>query len=268
VVVDAADTGTAPAGFRLRRLAVRLVLAAGLAGIALILGAALNAGTASADELPATANDNSSGGLLGTLVGSVTDTVTGVVSTSVSATLSTTLDVVDTTVHSIGTVVGGTPNPAPADTAPDNTTTPAATPVTTRRSSVPVTTKPVAHTAHHEQAVVSTRTVRRHPVGTRHAATVAAPRAVRAAHPATPAAHIAGPGRHRPVPLPAPQEPNPAMPVSSCGAGHSPTGPIRSAFAVVPSHSDRTALAAADGWSADPAVLAARSQGLPTTSPD
>jgi hypothetical protein len=271
VVVDVADTGFLPAaGARLRRLAVRLTLAAGLAGIALVLGAVL-ASTASADELPATASDSGStgNGLLGTLVGSVTNTVTG----TVQSTLSTTLDIVDntvdTTVDTVGTVVdsavGSVVGTAPG-IAPEPATPVTATPVTTHTSA------PVAHTTAHPRQAVSTRPVRHHPVVTpRHAATVAPAQSVHVAHPVTPTAHTAGLLTHRPARLPSPatpQCPNPAVPASSSSAGHGPTGSARSALAVVPCHADLTATAGSDGWSADPATLAARSQGLPATAPD
>lgn len=246
-------TGTS-IGCRLRRIAVRLLLGAGLAGAAFLCCALLGAGTASAAQTPTTPTTGHSGhGLLGTLVGSVTTTLDG------------TLTVLDTTAT---TVVEPPPAAGPVTTpqppAPPVATKPLPAKKTTAKHSITaVTARPATAPTRTKPAVSS-----RHAVT--HAATATVRKAAPAARPVPAQPRSAGAGHHRPAPLPtpAPQYPSPAVPASSVSAGHDGAMTARHLVATAPSHSDLRSATGAGGWSADPAALAARSQGLPTTSPD
>lgn len=132
-----AGTGVVAGDRRLRRWAVRLLTAAGIAGLAWLFAAFLNSGVASADELPSTGSGaegstvtstavadptpvrmnsaastgSDSNGLLGSLLGTVGTTVTGTVSSlssSLSDTVSDTVSTLTGTVNGATDVVTGT----------------------------------------------------------------------------------------------------------------------------------------------------------------
>lgn len=257
VVVDVTGSGNEPGiGWRLRTVAVRILVGAGLAAVAWLLGAALGAGTASAAEpsLPATgsphASSHASNGLLGRVVGTVTGTVTGAVGHLVGNT---------TTTTTVGTVE------PPKATPPKRTATPPATPPastrTTQRTTravpvavaVPPTTAAVTEALHHTLVVPTRREAVRTPTTT---PSVTPHRRFTE----TPAPH--------PGPAPAPLAPSPDVPVTVVSAGHSTGDLTRAATAAdVPDPAVPTQ-AGPGGWRADPATPAARCQCLPATSPD
>jgi hypothetical protein len=270
-------------GRRLRRVALRLAIGAGLAALAWLLSSAMSAGTAAAAENPqgAAPTDSSpsgtdSGGLLGGLLGGLGNTLSNTVSgvTDTVSALTTTVSSVTTgvvggltdTLHTVagvvapvtagltgpsggGTQVGSGPKPAPVVVD-----TPAA-PAEQQAVSVPVVVPP-------PPAAV--------PVVIRHVTTSVAPQQVSEATPTAPAPVLGAPeSPSRPLPGPAPQPaPTPAVPASFSSAGHGFHGPARHTLGVSSSDTFAPFLAAFGVHSADSAAIAGRSQGLPPTTPD
>jgi hypothetical protein len=251
LVVDVTGTGDRPGiGWRLRRLTVRLMIGAGLATLAWLLSAALDASTASAGEpTSAPANGQTSGVVLGTVLGDTTTGLTNTLATVTGGVGSTVGSAVGTTV-----VPPAKPAPMPTNTAPPRATPLRATPVVVRHTSAP-RALPAAR-----QAVVVDQQGR-------------------AAHAVTPAKTTPGKPHRRPflerpvsapapVPAPAPQAPRPDVPATVASAGHTTGYLARYVIAERIPHLSAPTLVAKGGWSADPATVAARCQCMPATSPD
>jgi hypothetical protein len=278
VVVDVTGTGDRPGiGWRLRRLAIRLAVGAGLAALSWLLSAAVNAGTASADEpTSATASGQVSNGLLGTVVGSL-GTVLGDTTTGLTHALGTVTGTVHTvtttTVTTVTTVVTTVVTPAKSTLTATKTTVPQAVAAT------PAQDTPVAATHTPARAVpVVPHTVlmpQRHSTSVGRALRTTAPKTTA---PRTTLAKTAPRTRHRrpfverqapaPVPAPAPQAPSPDVPACAASAGHTSGDFARYAIAERILHLSVPTMAGRAGWSADPATVAARGQCLPATSPD
>jgi hypothetical protein len=256
-VGEVAGTG---AGTRLRGIGVRLLLVATFAGAAWLLGAVLTTGTASAAESQPT---DTAGGLLN-VVGSVTDTVTGTVTNTLADIVPSTVtgNVVHTVSTTVDTTVGTATNTVTRPVRKTVTPTPATTmPAVVHRSAARTSTStPERSTTarpadHHPTAVHPTRTTTK----------TARPVARYVVHHS--AAHPRRTPRHTPA-GPAPQPLSPVLPTGSLTSAHDTGGIGRNAL--LPAAIGPTTLTriSATGWTADPAVLAARSQGLPATSPD
>jgi hypothetical protein len=250
VVVGVTGTGWCPdPGSRLRTLARRLIIAAGLAALGWLCAAALGTATASADTPPPTDDllgvvgataDTVTDTLDGT-VGTVTDAVTNTVTTATDTVAATTTDVVHAVVPAVSPVVPA--KPVVHHHAVVHPVVPKAVRVTASRHA------PIVH--HHATAVVS--------------------------HVVTPVAqarpHVA-PAVHRPdaplraPPPKAPQAPGPVVPAGSVGSAHGTGGVARHALVPrVVTLADPSCVGGS-GWAAATAVLAARGQGLPAASPD
>lgn len=258
VVVDVTGSGNEPGiGWRLRTLAVRVLVGIGLAAVAWLLGAALSAGTASAAEpslptLPSTGHGHASNGLLGSLVG----TVTGTVGNLVGDTTTTTTTVVKTV----------DPPPAtPPKQTPKQTPKPSANTKTTQKTTPVAKVVPVAVVVPPTTAVVPRAVHRTLVVPTRREAAV---RTQATTSSVTPHRRFIETRAPHPAPAPAPLAPSPDVPVTVVSAGHSTGHLARAVIATdVPGPAVPTQVSPG-GWRADPATLAARCQCLPATSPD
>jgi hypothetical protein len=282
VEVSVAGSRVTPGfGRRLRRIALRLAIGAGLAALAWLLSSAMSAGTAAAAENPqgAAPSDSSpsgtdGGGLLGGLLGGLGNTLSSTVSG-----VTDTVSALTTTVSSVTTgVVGGLANGL---TGTLNTVTGVVAPVTTGLTGTSgggthvgsgpkpapvVVTTPTAPAAH--QAVSVPAVAPMAPVVIRHVTTSVAQQQVSTTTPTAPV-HTAPRLPSRPLPDPAPQPaPTPAVPASFSSAGHGFHGPARHTLGAFSSDTFAPFLAAFGVHSADSAAIAGRSQGLPPTTPD
>ncbi len=285
VMVDGTDTGVRPGiGSRLRRLTVQLLLTAGLAAIAWLLGSlVLGPGTASAAEPPtptsptwSASSSSARGDLLGTLAGSLTNTVTGLLGSN---------DVTQHAVH--GRRQRHDDRDHHRHHHDDHGDEPDRRGHGNDRSGDVDRHPRTVHTGHsggrarrcrphangcgtpgHDGPRRETGRAARDPPpgpGGTPARTVAAP----VIAPKRPAAVRTDQHPHAPLPVPAPQPPSPALPATSVTVRPRLRQPRqdRRSPCTAPARS-RTAPAASAGWSADPATATARSQALPTTSPD